>query len=39
MKSKYEMSIIVVIKSLDEEEYIGRKVQDDRIFMFSIGLS
>lgn len=37
MKSKYEMSIIVVIKSSDEEEYTGRKVQDDRTFMPSIG--
>lgn len=37
MKSKNEMSIIVVIKSSDEEEYTGRKVQDDRTFMPSIG--
>lgn len=37
MKSKYEMNIIVVIKSSDEEEYTGRKVQDDRTFMPSIG--
>lgn len=37
MKSKNETSIIVVIKSSDEEEYTGRKVQDDRTFMPSIG--
>ena len=34
---KILIGIVIVIKSSDEEEYTGKKVQDDRTFMPSIG--